>query len=90
MKSKPQIHAGDHFGRLTVIEIWDRLPNKGVRWLCKCSCGNFALCVATNLSRGRSRSCGCAMIEAFSRAITRTKARCDAVNDLVHGHLDDL
>ena len=91
MKHKrPEIHAGDRFGKLTVLELWDRVPNKGHQWLCKCSCGNYALCITTNLLRGRSRSCGCSLIEAFSRAITRTKAHIDGVNDLVEARLDDL
>ena len=46
------------FGRLTVIS---RAQNNGrhVVWLCQCDCGNMTTIQATNLSGGRSTSCGC-------------------------------
>jgi len=45
------------FGRLTVLEI-QRTP-KGVRWACKCDCGNFTSVISNKLKHGKTKSCGC-------------------------------
>lgn len=55
--------AGQSFGRLEVIE---RARNHGnhAAWKCRCSCGNEVVAAATNLNRGRTTSCGCAIADA--------------------------
>lgn len=62
--------TGKRFGRLTVIELFDR-KNGLVRWKCKCDCGNETVAFANNLKRGHTTSCGCFGNE--SRILTHTK-----------------
>lgn len=54
--------AGKRFGRLTAF----RYVESG-KWFCKCDCGNSVTVVTTNLTRGNSKSCGCARNEALFR-----------------------
>lgn len=53
------------FGNLTVIEqgIDHVYPNgqKRSTWVCKCKCGTTKRILTTNLTSGRSRSCGCSV-----------------------------
>ena len=50
---------GQKFGRLTVLER-DCLEPKGrVRWICKCSCGNYATVASSDLITNHTQSCGC-------------------------------
>lgn len=50
--------TGQKFGRLTVV---CRAENKNGRtmWHCKCECGNEKDIIATSLTRGLTKSCGC-------------------------------
>ena len=49
--------TGQKFGFLTVIE---RAENKrGVRWKCKCDCGNETIVNSRDLKSGNTKSCGC-------------------------------
>jgi hypothetical protein len=50
--------TGCSFGRLTVIEEADRTP-RGVRWLCRCDCGQNIIVNGVSLSTGNTKSCGC-------------------------------
>lgn len=57
---------GQTFGKLTVIEAAGHLPNgksslKAV--LCKCSCGNMKVVAQVRLRNGRTKSCGCLVLE---------------------------
>jgi hypothetical protein len=49
--------TGQKFGRLTVIETFR--PDKYTKCVCKCECGNIKTINATDLVRGRTKSCGC-------------------------------
>lgn len=55
---------GKKFGRLTVIELGDKLKNSKYRWLCQCECGVEKLILQANLKQGRTKSCGCFNSEA--------------------------
>lgn len=53
--------TGQQFGRLTAMH---RVPaaegsGGGMRWLCRCSCGNERVVLASNLLCGHTKSCGC-------------------------------
>lgn len=53
--------SGKRFGRLIAIEpINERASNGGVRWKCKCDCGNYIYPTMNNLKRRHTTSCGCA------------------------------
>lgn len=63
--------TGQIFGKLTVIAPTDqRGSTGGVKWLCKCSCGNEVIVKASNLRNGTTKSCGCLRKE---RAIEMNK-----------------
>lgn len=51
---------GCNFGKLTVISLVTehRRPSLS-RWLCQCSCGKQSQVVATFLTTGNTKSCGC-------------------------------
>ncbi len=52
--------TGQTFGDLTVLRPADRQrKNGGVRWICRCACGNTCECSATLLARGKRTHCGC-------------------------------
>lgn len=62
---------GMKFGRLTVVSISGRCETGGVLWNCRCDCGSERVIVATILTKGRYKSCGCLSRElSASRKIT--------------------
>lgn len=48
--------VGLKFGRLTVL---NRTTGNGVRFLCRCDCGNETIVQSGNLRTGHTQSCGC-------------------------------
>lgn len=64
---KPLELAGQKFGELTAI----RKHDKKSMWICKCSCGNEKLAVASRLKKGITTSCGCKTREKQSKSMTR-------------------
>lgn len=50
--------AGKRFGRLTVIER-NGSDTGGIRWKCRCDCGNVVTVRGTHLRSGATLSCGC-------------------------------
>lgn len=50
------------FGKLTAIKPTNKRQSGGIVWLCKCDCGNYTEVLQSNLTRGRSTSCGCRKI----------------------------
>ncbi len=55
---KPKDLAGQRFGRLTALKIHSRKFGM-IQWLCRCDCGNEKVACGTNLSKGKTKSCGC-------------------------------
>lgn len=53
-------HSNKVFGKLKVIKR--DISRKGSYWFCRCSCGNLTNVAASNLTMGRSTSCGCKKI----------------------------
>jgi hypothetical protein len=52
------------FSNLTVLYSVDKpesvnTKNRGVWWMCKCSCGKERIVCSTELTRGHTKSCGC-------------------------------
>lgn len=56
--------TGKVFGRWTVIEKSDSV-SEITMWKCRCSCGNERVVSANNLTRGKSKSCGCYYLECL-------------------------
>lgn len=51
--------TGRVFGRLTVLRRVENCPRGNCQWLCDCKCGKQTIVVATKLSSGNTKSCGC-------------------------------
>lgn len=54
--------TGKRYGKLTVLGIAGR--DNGIKWLCKCDCGNTTVVKGNNLKNGHTASCGCARNES--------------------------
>lgn len=51
-------HAGKRFGNFVAIKPI-KLKSRAAGWLCECDCGNQKEVLTSNLTRGKSASCGC-------------------------------
>lgn len=52
--------TGKTFGEFKVIKISEKVSkSNNLIWNCKCSCGNIRDVIGTDLTRGKSKSCGC-------------------------------
>lgn len=60
--------TGQTFGRLTVLYELPERKNGKVQWHCKCQCGNEKDVISTQLTSGRTQSCGCLQKERTSEA----------------------
>lgn len=63
--------TGNQYGRLTAIEKVGTDKHQAV-WRCKCSCGNEKITKSTNLVQGKTKSCGCLVLDT-NRAIRSGK-----------------
>jgi len=62
--------TGQCFGRLTVIEYIGLDDfKKNVLWRCRCECGTERGITTSNLTQGRTQSCGC-----FNREATKERS----------------
>lgn len=57
--SKPLDLAGRKFGDLIAIKRIKSKDGRHRRWMCKCSCGKITKPLVINLTKGRTKSCGC-------------------------------
>lgn len=55
--------TGERFGRWAVISHFDQDKWGHHRWLCRCDCGNEKVLYGTELTSGRTTSCGCYFLE---------------------------
>lgn len=51
--------TGKTFGKLTVLHRAVSRKTHGVRWMCKCQCGNLIIVDGHSLKKGTTKSCGC-------------------------------
>lgn len=51
--------SGEHFDKLTVIELFGKDKNGKVAYLCQCQCGKQRVVRRSYLLSGRTKSCGC-------------------------------
>ena len=64
--------TGQRFGRLTVIKDNGKRGKDGtIMWLCKCDCGNTKNVRTSNLTSGKTKSCGCLKRELVSEQKTK-------------------
>ncbi len=63
--------GGQRFGRLIAVRA-DATSSRR-KWLCRCDCGNEVLVNTTELTAGKTRSCGCLRREQTAKAnVSRT------------------
>lgn len=60
--------TGQRFGRIVVTEFAGTDKHRMSRWHCVCECGEMVTALGGNLSRGRTKSCGCLKKEVTSTA----------------------
>lgn len=66
--------TGQTFGRLKVLgESWS--DKQSQMWRCRCTCGVVCDIRATNLSLGRTKSCGCLRAEKARATLMARRAR---------------
>ena len=59
MCSKRKDITGQKFGKLIAIKYHHTSPTKRTIWECKCDCGNISYVDITDLTSGKTQSCGC-------------------------------
>ena len=52
--------TGQTFNLLTVLRKTEKRQNNSVVWECQCECGNICEVTSSNLTKNRTKSCGCA------------------------------
>ncbi len=60
--------TGQKFGRLLVLYDSGERKGRKVVWVCLCACGNFTEVKSDSLGSGRTKSCGCFMIDQTKKA----------------------
>lgn len=73
--------TGIRYGMLVAVSKSDKRDSSGaVYWNCICDCGNQCIIVGTNLTSGRTKSCGCLAkklsSERAKRLFTKDKQKC--------------
>jgi hypothetical protein len=83
-----EIASGTKFGRLTVLEIGDRIKDRGYTYLCECSCDKHTRLYVkgTNLRSGETTSCGCVHDELFQENVKKAYKR-NFVNNTSFGKI---
>lgn len=54
---------GQKFNKLHVIDKSGNIHKKGYLWVCLCDCGNICEVLGSYLRTGKTKSCGCLLIE---------------------------
>lgn len=55
--------SGQRFTRLVALGPVEKSKN-GIKWLCRCDCGNTTIVTCGHLRSGHTQSCGCLYVEA--------------------------
>lgn len=59
---------GKQFGYLTVIKRAENSKDGHAQWLCRCRCGEERIILASSLTKGHTKSCGC-----YTREMAKTR-----------------
>jgi hypothetical protein len=57
--------AGIRFGRLVAVAVAGRDKHGSVRWRFRCDCGAETTVTGSEVTRGKTRSCGCLAVDAL-------------------------
>ena len=57
--------TGERYGKLVVLkkDTTQKNNGRGIRWICKCDCGNEVSVLSGRLRSGQTKSCGCLRYE---------------------------
>lgn len=77
--------TGKKFGKLTALRVYVEEGKKRVKWVCECDCGNSAIVLASSLSSGKTKSCGCAKKNPNITDAERNR-RADSARDMFTTH----
>lgn len=72
------VEVGFRFGRWTVVQAMPRVGDAKSVWRCACDCGNYGDVQGHQLTKGRSRSCGCIRRDATLNSAWRHGMRYSA------------
>lgn len=59
--------TGKTFGHWTVLRFDHKSSNGDAYWVCRCTCGTVKVANGYDLRSGRSRSCGCMVVELMRK-----------------------
>lgn len=59
MNETNSVNIGDRFGYLIVLSKYSKDKYSHIRYLCKCECGNETIVLKSQLTSGKTKSCGC-------------------------------
>lgn len=62
--------SGQKFGRLTVVRLVEKTADYATVWECVCECGTVKTVDRSNLTSGRTKSCGCLNSEVITKRNT--------------------
>lgn len=65
--------TGHRFGRLVAVRPTDERKNGMIMWECLCDCGNLKLVRSSELTQGKTKSCGCLKKDCSSKNGTKTR-----------------
>jgi len=74
INKKEDIHPGDVFGKLTVIEKLSSKVTNNRPYKCRCSCGKETFSTKSQLNSGNKKSCGCLSKDLFIRSLDKGEA----------------
>lgn len=64
--------TGQTFNNLTAVSYMESGEKGGARWLYRCACGGEKIANATEVKRGKTKSCGClALVQKIAAAQTK-------------------
>ena len=64
------------FGKLTVLKEFGKDKNAHIIWQCQCDCGNIINCLSSNITTGKTKSCGCIRVKStIKRNIERNPSK---------------
>lgn len=74
--------TGIRFGYLVAIFPTEKRIQRKVVWKCRCDCGNECEVLSTNLTSGRTKSCGCKQYEIIAQ---HYREKCPQKGDIING-----
>ena len=74
--------TGNKYGYLTVIKPTNKRVQRKVVWKCLCVCGKECEVLSTNLTSGRTTSCGCMKYKIVSQ---HYREKAPKVGDMING-----